>query len=119
MSHNDDRGRPPEYPRSEPEIIPPERSGRVDYRPQDPHSRVWVWVSDRDGMRRTAITPPGPLSIFIVLALFALIVAVVLAVFLGAVLIWIPFLIVVLGAALVAATVRRRWQQFQHWLTRR
>jgi len=67
----------------------------------------------------TAITPPGPLAIFIVLALFALIVAVVVAVFLGAVLIWIPVLILVLGAALVAATVRRRWQQFQHWLMRR
>ena len=119
MSHNDDRGRPPEYPRSEPEIIPPEHGERGNFRSQNSHSRVWVWVADRDGMRRTAITPPGPLAILIVLALFALIVAVVIAVFLGAVLIWIPFLILVLGAALVAATVRRRWQQFQHWLMRR
>ena len=119
MSHNDDRGRPPDYPRAEPEIIPPEHGERGNFRSQNSRSHVWVWVADQDGMRRTAITPPGPLSIFIILALFALIVAVVVAVFLGAVLIWIPFLILVLGAALVAATVRRRWQQFQHWLMRR
>jgi uncharacterized membrane protein len=114
MSHNDDRGRPPDHPRAEPEIIPPEHGGQSDSR-----SKIWVWVADQDGMRRTAVTPPGPLSILIILALFALIVAVVVAVFLGAVLIWIPVLVVLFGAALLAATVRRRWQQFHHWLMRR
>ena len=119
MTHNDDRGRPPDLPRAEPEIIPPDRGGRNDSRAPDSHSRVWVWVADGDGMRRTAIKPPGPLSIFVILALFALIVAVVVAVFLGAVLLWIPVLILVLGTALVAASVKRRWQRFQHWLLRR
>jgi hypothetical protein len=116
MTDHDHHGRParPENPRSEPEIIRPEHGERGDSR-----SQVWVWVSDGEGLRRAAINPPGPLTVFLVLGLFALIVAIVLAVFLGAVLIWIPVLVVVLAAALVAAAVQRRWRQFRHWLFRR
>jgi hypothetical protein len=101
----------PHHPRSEPEIIPPDRG--------EARSHVWVWVSDQDGMRHATIRPPGPLSIFLILALFALVVTVVLAVFLGAVLFWIPVLILLIGAGLVAAAVRRHWLRFRYWLLRR
>jgi len=114
MTSNDHRGRPPDYVHAEPEIIPPGRGER-----RNPTSQVWVWVADRDGTHRAAITPPGPLTIFLILALVALIVALILAVFLGAVLFWIPVLVVLLGAGLLAAAVRQRWRQFQHWLSRR
>ena len=116
MNPNDEgRGRPmrPELPRSEPEIIPPDRS--EGHSP----SQVWVWVSNHDGSQQTAIRPVGPFTVFLVLALFALVVAVVLAVFLGAVLIWIPVLVVLIGTGLAAAAVRRHWLRFRHWIVGR
>ena len=114
MNANDDRRAvSPDYLTTEPEIIPPGAGDRY------PRSQVWIWTSDREGVRATSISPPGPFTAFVILALFALIVALVLAVFLGAVLIWIPVLVVVLGAALAAAAIRRRWMQIQHWLQRR
>src|SRR5689334_25113086 len=90
MNAYDDRDRDrPEQPRSEPEIIPPSRreSGR------DPNSRVWVWVADQDGMRRANLRMPGPLTIVLVLALVAIIAFGILIVALGAVLIWLPIVV--------------------------
>src|SRR5436190_23629790 len=114
MNRINEGGRPRDQTRGEPEIIPPERGEHGDSQ-----SHVWVWVSGHDGVGSATIRPPGPLTIFLILALFALIVAVVLAVFLGAVLFWIPVLIVLLGAGLLAAAVRQRWRQFRYWLLRR
>ena len=113
MNGHDDRGRqrPPDTPRSEPEIIPPERGGRRDSR-----LRVRIWMADRDGMRRAPVTIPGPFTIFLVLALVALVVTVLLAVVLGALLFWIPFLVVVIGALLLAAVTRQYWRRFQRWM---
>jgi hypothetical protein len=117
MSDHDDRGRrePPEYPRTEPEIIPPER--------QDGHpgsrSHVWVWVADRDGMRRTAVPVPGPFAIFLVLALVGLAAAVILIAVLSAVLLWIPVLILVVSALLLSAAARQYWWRFRNWLSGR
>jgi hypothetical protein len=117
MNAQDDRGSegPTEHPRSEPEIIPPDRGGgRTGSR-----SHVWIWVADRDGMRRTALPIPGPLTILLALALVALVAAVVLIVVLGAVLFWIPVIILVIGALLLSAAAREYWWRFRRWLSRR
>jgi hypothetical protein len=117
MNANDDRGRrgPPEYPRSEPEIIPPERheAGR------DPNSHVWIWVADQDGLRRASIRTPGPLTIMLVLALIALVAAAVLVIVLSAVLFWIPVIVVVIAALLLTASAQQYWWRFRSWLSRR
>jgi hypothetical protein len=103
----------PERPRSEPEIIPPGRGGgRRD-------SGIFVWVADRDGMRRANVTLPGPFTIFLALALVALIAAVILAVVLGAILFWLPIFVLAVGALLIAATARQYWWRFRRWLAQR
>ena len=113
MDNSDDR-RPPERPRSEPEIIPPERGGES---PRDqPH--IWVWTSD-DGMRHARVRLPGPFTIFLVMAFAALAAGVILIVALGAVLLWIPVTILAFGALLLAAAARQYWQRFRRWAWRR
>jgi hypothetical protein len=121
MNDQDDRGRKgppesgrPEYPRSEPEIIPPDGGGGRGSR-----SNVWIWVADRDGMRRAPVGIPGPFTIFLVLALVGLVATVFLAVVLGALLFWIPVLVVVIGALLLVAMARQRWRRFQLWWANR
>ena len=104
---------PPERPRSEPEIIPP---GGGDRREK---SRVFVWVADREGMRQANVTLPGPFTIFLALALVALVAGVIVLVVLGAVLIWLPIFILAVGALLLAAAVRQYWWRFRRWLAQR
>ncbi len=103
----------PERPRSEPEIIPPGRSGgRRD-------SGIFVWVADREGMRRANVTLPGPFTIFLALALVVLVAAVILALVLGAILFWLPIFVLAVGALLIAATARQYWWRFRRWLAQR
>src|SRR6266705_1625983 len=90
---------PPDRPRSEPEIIPPERGDRR----QGGRSHVWVWVADREGMRQANVALPGPFTIFLAL--------------LGAVLIWIPIFVLAVGALLIAAAARQYWWRFRRWLS--
>jgi len=104
---------PPDRPRSEPEIIPPERGDRR----QDGRSHVWVWVADREGMRRANVTLPGPFTIFLALALVTVVVGGILLVVLGAVLIWIPIFVLAVGALLIAAAARQYWWRFRRWLS--
>jgi hypothetical protein len=107
-----DQGRS-ERPRSEPEIIPPGRSGgRED-------SGIYVWVADREGMRRAQVTMPGPFTIFLALAVVALVAAVIFAVLLGAILFWLPIFVLAVGALLIAASVRQYWWRFRRWLAQR
>jgi hypothetical protein len=117
MNAPDDRGRrgPPEHPRSEPEIIPPARDGGE----RDPNSHVWIWVADRDGVRRASIRPPGPFTIMLVLALVALVAAAILLVALSAVLFWIPVIALVICALLLTAMARQYWWRFRSWLSGR
>jgi hypothetical protein len=104
---------PPERPRSEPEIIPPGRGGSR----QD--SGIFVWVADREGVRRANVTLPGPFTIFLALALVAMIAGAIVILVLGAVIIWIPIFILAIGALLIAAAVRQYWWRFRRWLAQR
>jgi hypothetical protein len=108
---------PPDRPRSEPEIIPPERGNRRQDQRQDGRSHVWVWVADRDGMRQQNVTLPGPFTIFLALALVTLVVGGILILVLGAVLIWIPVFVLAVGPLLLAAAARQYWWRFRRWLS--
>lgn len=95
----------PETPRSEPEILPPERSG---------HGRMRWESVDQFGTHRIYVRKLGPFSILGFGLLFGIIVAAVLALFLGAVLIALPVIFVLVAAAIIAGLLRprppqRRW----------
>jgi hypothetical protein len=115
MNGHDDRGRdgPPEYPRSEPEILPPERGRRR----AGPQSYVWIWTTEGGGAPR--MTAPGVFAILLAFAFAGLVAAVVLLVALGAVLFWVPVVILVMSALLLSALFRQYWRRFRHWASRR
>ena len=95
------RGQMParEGPRAEPDIIPPghpdERSMRDGYH------------FDVHGTQRIYVTRLGPFGIVMLGLLTALIAAVILIVLLGAVLVWIPVVILFAAAAVVSDLLRR------------
>jgi len=107
---------PSDRPRSEPEIIPPDRrdGGRSDSQPH-----VWVWVADRDGMRRANVTLPGPFTIFLALALVAMVAGLIVILVLGAVIIWVPIFVLAIVGLLIAAAARQYWWRFRRWLAQR
>jgi hypothetical protein len=95
----------PERPRAEPEIIPPDRSGREsDWRQQ-----TWrPQVSFGSGQtHRIYIGRPGPLGLILLMLIVGIIVAVILLVVLGAFLIWIPILALLVLAGAVFRLLRR------------
>jgi hypothetical protein len=92
----DDRNQP-EQPRVEPEIIPPDRTGR--YSPWSPYG-----FTDARGSHRVFVTRMGPFGIALLLLAIAAVAMIVVIAVLGAVLIWIPIvaIVVIVGALLRA-----------------
>jgi hypothetical protein len=91
-----------EQPRSEPEIIPPGES-----------EHPWLWArrrtwhfTDGHGTQRLYFARLGPFSTFLLAAAIALVAALLLIVFLGAFLIWIPILAFLIAAAMVSGLLR-------------
>ncbi len=94
-----DDATPPERPRVEPEIIPPDRNGR----PPDWRQARWRAgaFTETRGTHRIYVARLGPVGIALLMLAIAALVAVILIAVLGAVLIWIPVVAVaVVGAAL-------------------
>jgi hypothetical protein len=91
-----DWSQPPEKPRIEPEIIPPSRG-----RPQ------WEDFGQRS-THRIYVTRLGPFSGLGIVLLFAVIVAAVVALFLGVVLIALPIVAVLILIALLMGLLRPR-----------
>jgi hypothetical protein len=96
MAHDRDR---PEWPRVEPEIIPPDRSGRQSEWARAP----WHGGPFTRAPHRVYITRLGPFGAALLLLAIAAIVAMLIIAVLGAVLFWIPIAAV---AGLVAAVFR-------------
>ncbi len=96
-------------PRSEPEIIPPDRAGR------NQSGGIWVSIDENGETRRVYMARPGLLTIILGLAILGLIGVVMLIVLLSVAVIWIPF-VIVLVAAFVASMY---WRRFRMWLARR
>jgi hypothetical protein len=89
----------PERPRSEPEIIPPDRSGRGGWPPDG--------YGQSRGTQRVFVGRVGPFGIALLMLGIAAIVGIILLVILGAVLLWIPVVVVAVIAAAIAGLFRR------------
>ena len=87
---------PPEQPRAEPEIIPPDQTGRRSSQP------AWgpYGAGQTRGTHRVYVMRPGPFGFAILTLALALIVALVFLIVIGTFLLWIPVvaLLVVFGA---------------------
>jgi len=90
-------------PRSEPEIIPPDRT-----RPEWARGHRDPWASaDSFGSRRIYVRGIGPGGIFLLALLIATLAAVIFVILIGAVLIWIPVAILLFAAAALGGMLRR------------
>jgi hypothetical protein len=110
--HGDgDREPEAEKPRSEPEILPPQRGeGRHEGR-----RHVWVALDEAGNMRRVYVARPGPFAFILALILVGLVAAAILLLLLGAMLIAVPLLV----AAVIAAVLSGTFRQFWRWLRAR
>lgn len=102
MADNDDA---PEYPRVEPEILPPHRDrSRSTGRPP--------WgappFGETGGMHRVYVTRLGPFGGALLMLAIVVIAAVILLAFVGALLLWIPFVALIVIVAAVLGLLRRR-----------
>jgi hypothetical protein len=104
----DDRDQP-ERPRAEPEIFPPERTGRA----ADWRNSPWrnsPWGADAFGRTRAShrvyVARVGPFGIALMILAIAAILAIIMIAALGAVLIWIPVVAVVIVAAALIRLLR-------------
>jgi hypothetical protein len=70
-------------------------------------------------MRRANVTLPGPFTIFLALALVAMVAGLIVILVLGAVIIWIPIFVLAIVGLLIAAAVRQYWWRFRRWLAQR
>jgi hypothetical protein len=94
-------------PRSEPEIIPPDRDGRA--------RGVWVSVDQQDGHRRVYVAQPSAFVVVLALAVIGLVALGLLILLLSLAVIWIPVVIVLI----LAFVLSMYWRRFRNWLARR
>jgi chromate transport protein ChrA len=106
----------PERPRSEPEIIPPGRQERRQGRQDGP---IWMSGEQFGGTHRIYIARPGPFSIIIALVIAGLVLAAIVLLLAGLVLVWVPVIVFVVAALLLAGYSRYYWARFKLWLARR
>lgn len=98
---------PPEKPRFEPEILPPDD----DEPAHGSRPRVFVFVDENGRPRFASLRPPGPLTIMLALVILGAIAASVLVLVLGFVLIWIPAAILVIAALAFSSHIRSAWRR--------
>ena len=94
----------PELPRVEPEIIPPDRAGRSDWR-----QSTWppYAYSESRGTHRIYVTRLGPFGLTLILAGVAVLGVAIFLTIVGAILIWIPVVAVLVAAAAFFRFLRR------------
>lgn len=105
-----DRPSSPEYPRSEPEIIPPEHSRSRATRGNE---KVFVYVDGEGRTHRVNMKAPGPLTAILVLLAVALVASLILAVVLGALVFIIPIAAIGLAGLIAFAYARRFWRRLR------
>jgi hypothetical protein len=95
------RQRPPEpeFPRSEPEIIPPAPSGAYRSAPQ------WFSAGER-GTNRVFVARMGTWSILGIVLLIGLVAGATLAILLGTLLIALPIIGLLIAAAMISSALR-------------
>lgn len=106
---------PPEAPRSEPEILPPERRDPSwTERHAQAHERgsgVFISVDEHGHTRYTTFKPPGPFTIWLALIVIGLIGAAILMLALGFVLFLIPVVAIAIAALVLSGSVRAWWRR--------
>jgi chromate transport protein ChrA len=107
---DDPAPRPPEQPRSEPEIIPPDRTDRRG------KEFVWTSVDQRGSTYRISIARPGPFSIIVALLIAGLVLGAIVLLLVGLAVIWIPIVIFIIAAFLIAGFTRYYWARFKLWV---
>ena len=104
-----DDANPPERPRAEPEIIPPNRPGGRGW--DSPwQTNQGFYGNGRDGAWRTQrifVMRPGPLGFFAIMLVLGLIVAAIVLALIGTLLIWIPAVALCIAIAAVYRFLRR------------
>jgi hypothetical protein len=95
-------GNRPERPRAEPEIIPPNRTGQQDWSNRRDH----VFTHSR-GSQRVYVGRLGPFTVVLLMLALAAMVAIILIVALGAVLIWLPIVVLLVVGGALARVLRR------------
>ena len=89
----------PERPRSEPEIIPPQRDRGPDW-PPPRYERM-------RGTQRVYVGRIGPLGFTLLMLIVALFGGILLLALIGAAIIWVPVVVVLLIVAAVSGLLRR------------
>lgn len=100
-----DKSNIPEQPRAEPEIIPPDRTNRApDWRQGtwQPDGSAWV-----GGRQRIYVGRIGPFGLALLMLMIGVLVAVILLTVVGALLLWIPILVLLVAAGALYRLLRR------------
>jgi hypothetical protein len=95
----------PERPRAEPEIIPPDRTGRASgwqRRAWQPDGSAWV-----GGTQRIYVGRIGPFGLALLILMVGVLAALILLTVVGAVLLWIPILVLAIAAGAMFRLLRR------------
>ena len=85
-------------PRSEPEIIPPDRTARGAHRREG--------FTGAHGSARIHVVRLGPLGTILVVLITAILAAVMLALLLGVLLVWLPLLVLFIAGAIIVAILK-------------
>ncbi len=104
----------PERPRVEPEIIPPDRNPRrPDRHQQTWHRQTWhrqTWQpfsTAADETQRIYVARLGPFGIAFLMLILGVVIAVILLAVVGAVLIWIPAVVLLVAVGALFRLFRR------------
>jgi hypothetical protein len=85
-------------PRSEPEIIPPDRGSRRTQRER-------IFVSSH-GPEQIYVARVGPVGAILTVLIVAILLAVMLALLMGALLIWLPLVVLFVAGVIIVGIVR-------------
>jgi len=101
-----DNSTPPERPRAEPEIIPPDRNHGSSH---SPWRTTWGPYGSRQayGTQRVYVTRLGPFGFAVLMLVLAAVVALFFVAIIGVFLLWIPVVALLLAAAALYRFLRR------------
>jgi len=97
----------PERPRSEPEIIPPDRSGRGGTGGRGGWPPPPDGFAQMHGTQRVYVGRIGPFGFALIVLIVGFLAAVLLLILIGAAVIWIPVVAVLLVVAAISSLLRR------------
>jgi hypothetical protein len=98
---------PPERPRAEPEIIPPDYTGRRPGQSPWPAAPEPYGFGQTRGTQRIYVARLGPFGFAVIMLVFAVLAAAVILAAIGAFLIWIPVVALLVIVAAVYRFFRR------------